>query len=73
MELLNTMRMFEKVERILNVPLLSSSCLISFPKKSIHLHYRPLIKMPGEIKFSKSTLNLTRVTENFNKLGQGNL
>ena len=29
--------------------------------------------MPGEIKFSKSTLNLTRVTENFNKLGQGNL
>ena len=29
--------------------------------------------MPGEIKFSKSTLNWTRVTENFHKLGQGNL
>ena len=43
MELLNTMRMFDNVERILNVPLLSSSRLISFPKKSINLHYRQLI------------------------------
>ena len=65
MELLNTIRMFEKVERILNVPLLSNSCLISFPKKSIHLYWSPLIKMLCEIKFIRSTLNLNSVTENY--------
>ena len=53
MELLNTMRMFDNVERILNVPLLSSSRLISFPKKSIHLHYRPLIKCQVKLNSAK--------------------